>query len=362
MYRPRFHSRRSDTTIHSGPSSGTAAEEVDVSKACLAVAALATGLLVTTTAAASPRPVRVGVILKGLDNPFFVAMYEGARAEAGRRHVSASFRAATNVDDAAGQAARARALVGSGKYDCYVLNPITGTNLVPAFRGLKRPVINVDSPIDRAAATREGMRIKTYIGTDDFAAGELAARQMKAELRGRAEVALIGGYAGNVGSIRRLGGFAKGLDSTRITIVARANAGYDRERAQLAARRILQDHPKVAGFFAANDVMALGIADAVQAAGKRGRVDVIGMDAIPAALDAIRTGQLTATVAQYPYMMGRMAIEACIAVVRGATLPARVNAPIVLVTKKNVTRVSGAFPLPPQRYADPFAQLLRKRG
>jgi ABC-type sugar transport system substrate-binding protein len=333
-----------------------------VSETCVAVAALATGVLVTTTAGASSRPVRVGVIFKGLDNPFFVAMYEGARAEAGRRHISASFRAATNVDDAAGQAARARALVRSGKHDCYVLNPITGTNLVPAFRGQKRPVINVDSPIDRTAATRAGMRIKTYIGTDDFAAGELAARQMQAELRGRAEVALVGGYPGNVGSIRRLGGFANGLDRTRIRIVARANAGYDRERAHLAARRILHDHRKVAGFFAANDVMALGIADAVQAGGKRGRVKVIGMDAIPAALDAIRAGQLTGTVAQYPYMMGRMAIEACVAVVRGATLPTRVNAPIVLVTKNNVMQVSAAFPLPAQRYDDPFARLLRSHS
>jgi ribose transport system substrate-binding protein len=140
--------------------------------------------------------------------------------------------------------------------------------------------------------------------------------------------------------------------------VARLNAGYDRERAQLAARRILNEHPRVAGFFAANDVMALGIADAVQAAGK-GRVAVFGMDAIPAALDAIRSGQMTGTVAQYPYVMGRMAIEACIAVVRGARLPPRVNAPIVLVTRQNVDKVSAAFPLPTRTYADPFAQLLR---
>jgi ribose transport system substrate-binding protein len=305
---------------------------------------------------------RVGVILKGLDNPFFVAMYEGARAEAGRRHISASFRAATNVDDAAGQAARARALVRGGNYDCYVLNPITATNVIPAFRAVKRPVINVDSPIDREAAARAGMRIKTYIGTDDFAAGEIAAGRMRSRLRGPGQVALVGGYTGNVGSIRRLGGFAKGLEGTRIRIVARANAAYDRERAQLAARRILHEHPKVAGFFVANDVMALGVADSVQAAGRRGEVEVIGMDAIPAALDAIRAGQLTATVAQYPYMMGRMAIEACVAAVRGAKLPPRVNAPIVLVTQKNVDRVSAAFPLPEQPYADPFARLLRKRG
>ena len=322
----------------------------------LAVAALSAALLLATSADAGSPPVHVGVVLKGLDNPFFVAMYEGARAEVGRRHAVATFRAATDVDDAKGQAARARALVQGGKHDCYVLNPIGGDNLVPAFRGVTRPVVNVDSRIDQVAARRAGMRIGTYIGTDDAAAGELAATEMLSVLGGHGEVALVGGYS--VGSTLRLSGFTRGVAGTQIKIVARADAGYDRGRAQLAARRILRDHPNVAGFFAANDVMALGIADAVQAAHKRGAVEVIGMDAIPAALDAVRAGVLSGTVAQYPYVMGRMAIEACIAAARGAKLPARVNTPIVLVTKKNVAEANAAFPMPPRPYADPFARLL----
>jgi ribose transport system substrate-binding protein len=330
-----------------------------VRKNCLAVAAMSAALVLTATAGASSRSVRVGVVLKGLDNPFFVAMYEGARAEVGRRHVIATFRAATNVTDFGGQAARARELVRSGKHDCYILNPLSGTNLVPSFRGIRRPIVNVDSPIDRAAARRAGMRIDTYIGTDDVAAGELAAKGMVTRFPNGGEVALIGGYAGNVGSIRRLGGFARGVAGTKLKIVARVNADYDRPKAQLAARRTLERHPRVVGFFAANDVMALGIADAVQAAGKRGAVKVMGMDAIPAALDAVRAGVLTATVAQYPYVMGHMAVEACIAAVRGKRLPARVNAPIVLVTQKNVGEVNSAFPLPAQPYHDPFARLLR---
>ena len=284
-------------------------------------------------------------------------MYEGARAEAGRRDVVASFRAATDVDDIAGQAAGARRLVQGGTHDCYVVNPITGTNIIPAFRGVTGPIVNVDSPIDRVAARRAGMRIETYIGTDDLAAGRLAARAMASALGGRGEVALVGGYA--VGSTLRLRGFTRGVEGTQIRIVARANARHDRARAQLAARRILREHPRVVGFFAANDVMALGIADAVRAVGKRGAVEVIGVDAIPAALDAVRAGALTGTVAQYPYVMGRMAIEACIAAARGAKLPPRVNTPIVLVTKENVGEAVAAFPMPPGRYVDPFARLLR---
>jgi ABC-type sugar transport system substrate-binding protein len=314
--------------------------------------------MLTAAAGATTAPVRVGVVLKGLDNPFFVAMYEGARAEAGRRDVVASFRAAADIEDTAGQAARARELVRTGRSDCYVVNPINGTNVVPAFRGVRTPVVNVDSRLDLPAARRAGMRVVTYIGTDDAAAGELASTSMIKALRGRGEVALLAGDRSSLNSTLRLRGFTRGVARTKIKIVANVDAGYDRAKAYAAARQILRDHPRVAGFFAANDVMALGIADMLQSTGKSGAVKVIGVDAIPAALDAVRAGVLTGTVAQYPYAMGRMAIEACIAAARGKTLPARVNAPIVLVTKRNVARVSGAFPLPPQRYADPFARLL----
>jgi ABC-type sugar transport system substrate-binding protein len=107
--------------------------------------------------------------------------------------------------------------------------------------------------------------------------------------------------------------------------------------------------------------MALGIADALRAAGKTGDVEVIGIDGIPEALDAVRAGVMTATVSQYPYVMGQMAIEACVVATRGAKVPPRVDAPIELVTKANAARAIAAFPHPLGRYSDPFKRLLRGR-
>jgi ABC-type sugar transport system substrate-binding protein len=107
--------------------------------------------------------------------------------------------------------------------------------------------------------------------------------------------------------------------------------------------------------------MALGIADAVRAAGRTGKVTIIGLDGIAEALDAVRAGSIDATVSQYPYVMGQMAVEACTAAARGASLPARVDAPIALLTKGNVARAIAAFPKPFERYSDPFTRLLRTR-
>ena len=63
---------------------------------------------------------------------------------------------------------------------------------------------------------------------------------------------------------------------------------------------------------------------------------------------------------KYPYVMGQMAVEACAAAVGGARLPARVDAPIALLTKDNVGPAIAAFPRPFQRYTDPFSRLVRR--
>jgi ABC-type sugar transport system substrate-binding protein len=337
----------------------------------IATAAVSAVLLVGCVAGAEPAalrtvgaesaPVRMGVVLNGLDNPYFVAIYEGARAETGRLAVRATVRSVTSNADLAGQAAQLRAVVAERR-DCYVVNPITATNLVTPLRGVRRPIVNIDSPIDPAAAKRAGVRIRTYIGTDDFAAGRLAGARMASLLPDGGDVALVGGLADNVNSGVRLSGFERGIRGSRVRVVARVNADYDRTKAQIVAERILRAHPRLSGFFAASDNMALGIADALRAVGKTGKVRVIGLDGSAEALDALRTGAISATVSQYPYVMGKMAVEACAAAARGARLPARVDAPIALLTKDNVARAIAAFPEPFQRYSDPFSALLRGRG
>lgn len=313
------------------------------------------------TAASKPAPVRIGVVLNYLEDPFFVALYEGVRAEATRLGVRATVRSVTSNAEFDAQAAQLRTLVDED-HDCYVVNPITATNLVTALRGVRRPIVNVDSPVDAAAARRVGARIRTYIGTDDSASGELAGTQMAALLPDGGDVAVLAGIADNVNSGIRASGFERGLEGSRVRVVARVNADYNRTKAQIAAARILREHPRLSGFFAVSDSMVLGIADALRGLGQIGRIKVVGHDGTPEALALVREGAISADVSQYPYVMGQMAVEACVAAARGASLPARVDAPVALLTTGNVARAIAAFPEPVERYSDPFRRLLRRQG
>jgi ABC-type sugar transport system substrate-binding protein len=303
-----------------------------------------------------PEDVRLGAVIKGLDNPFFVTMRDGLVSAAKRLKVPLRVAAApAGLQDTAGQASELES-IAAGHPACYVVNPITPANLIRALAGIPGdpPIVNVDSIIDARAADAVGVQVTSYIGTDNRAGGKLGADEMASLVGPGGKVALITGIPGDVGSRLRAAGFQAGTRG-RFDVVTTIAADFERDKARRAAAELLRTDPHISGFFAVNDLMALGVADAVQDAGRGRDVDVVGFDGIPQALTAVRKGRLAATVAQYPYTIGQLGVEACMAAVRGRHVPGRVEAPVQLVTSENVERAQANFPRPVERFDDPFA-------
>jgi ribose transport system substrate-binding protein len=98
---------------------------------------------------------------------------------------------------------------------------------------------------------------------------------------------------------------------------------------------ILQANPELKGIYFANDTMALGGAEAVEAAGAEGLI-LIGTDAIPEATQAVADGRLTGTVAQFPREMAWLAVENLIKVLEGRPVAPRIDAPIKLLLAEDV--------------------------
>lgn len=304
---------------------------------------------------------QVAAVIKGLDNPFFQAMQQGIQNQAKTEGINVTVQAATSITDTAGQADKIQALAGQN-YGCYIVNPISGTNLIQSLVQISnagKPIINIDNPISPDAAKSAGVKISTYIGTDNINAGKLAAAEMVKLLPDGGNIALIGGLAGDTTSQARLTGFQQGVSSnSNIHIIQTVAADWDRQKALTAAGDILRAQPALKGFFVANDDMALGVSRAISDAGKQGQVQVVSIDGIQDALKAIQAGTLSATVSQYPYTIGAMGMEACKAVMAGKTLPASVTAPVLVVTKANATQALASFPKPFSSYPDPFAKLI----
>ena len=154
-----------------------------MNRSVLPAAALTRGLtalaLITMLAGCSGEDIdnsetlHVEAVIKGLDNPFFQAMELGLDDAAVASGVDLTVQAAADTSDTVGQADKLTAL-GVQDYGCYVVNPISGTNLIQTLTLMAspdKPVVNIDSPLDPAAVELAELDIATYIGTDNKAAG-----------------------------------------------------------------------------------------------------------------------------------------------------------------------------------------------
>ena len=296
----------------------------------------------------------IAAVIKGLDNPFFQAMESGINAQAEEDSVEVTVQAAQAITDTTGQADKLTALAQQD-FGCFVVNPISGSNLV---QGLARvaakdiPIVNIDSPVDADAAKKADVEFATYIGTDNVEAGGKAGDTMVDEVKS-GKVALIGGISGDVTSGARLDGF-KGAVEGKLDIVQTTAADWERQKALTAATTIMDKNPDLKGFFAANDDMGLGIVQAVKNAGKTKTVKVISVDGNEDALKSVKDGGLLATVAQYPYAIGQLGVQACEKAAKGEDLPKEVVSPTAVVTADKADQALAKFPAPFETFENPL--------
>jgi ribose transport system substrate-binding protein len=298
---------------------------------------------------------KIAIVTRDFTNPYWAALRDGAVAEGKKQGVTVNVQAGSSETDSSGENAKISTLAGQN-YNCFGVVPVNATNvitpLVPVARK-KIPILNLDTQIDPAASKSAGVSYDSFIGSDNLEAGKLAGGALKAKVHS-GNVAILQGIAGEQNGINREKGFAAAT-SGALKVVAKQPADYDQAKAQTVTDAILKAHPDIKGIFAANDTMGLGATQSVKNAGKAGKITVISVDGIKAALQAIQAGTLSGTVTQYPYAEGQLAVQACVKAVAKQKIPARVVAPIKLITKDNVAQALKSFPQPFEPFNNPFA-------
>jgi ribose transport system substrate-binding protein len=136
----------------------------------------------------------------------------------------------------------------------------------------------------------------------------------------------------------------KGLKSTigsGVSVVAEPATDCDQTKGLNAAQDMLTAHPEVAAIYGACGPPIIGALQAIKAAGKKpGEIVVVGFDAAPDELVAIKAGDEAASVAQFPAKMGSLGIETAVAAARGETVKPNVDTGTEIVTKDNVAQFS----------------------
>jgi ribose transport system substrate-binding protein len=118
-----------------------------------------------------------------------------------------------------------------------------------------------------------------------------------------------------------------------LKVVAKQAADFDRTKSLNVMENMLQGNPDIQAVFAQNDEMALGAVEAIAATGRD--ILVIGFDGSADALQAVKDGKLSATIAQQFDLIGQKAVQTAAEVLQGKTVESSIPVPIKLVTKDN---------------------------
>jgi ribose transport system substrate-binding protein len=281
----------------------------------------------------------VALVLKTLNHPYFVDMRRGAQEAADRLGVTLQVQAAERESDVEKQMQIVENVIQTG-IQVLVITPSGSREVVSALvkaRNAHVPIVVVDTRVDAKAAADAGLRTETFVGSDNYAGGQLAGDYLVKVSGGKAHVAILEGIPGHETGDSRLRGFHDAVKSSAgIIVVASQPANWERDQGFNVFQNMLQAHPDIDSVFACSDLMALGAVEAIAAAGKTGKIKVIGFDALDDARKAIAAGTMEASVAQFPAEMGRAAVESAVKVIHGEPLPADIKVKLELVTKDNV--------------------------
>jgi ribose transport system substrate-binding protein len=279
---------------------------------------------------------RVAFVMKTLNHPFFLDMQRGAQEAAGPARIQLVVQAAEREIDVEKQVQIIENLLQTG-IQALIVTPSGSREIATAIAKANRanvPVIVVDTRVDPKAAADNDLRLESFIGSDNYDGGRLAGDYLAGASGGNARVAVLEGIPGHETGDSRLRGFRDALGKhPGMRIVASQPANWERDQGFTVFQNMLQAHADVDAVFACSDLMALGAVEAIAAAGRSGRIRVVGFDALDDARKAIAEGRMEASVAQSPRDMGRLAVESAARVLRGEAVPADQKVPIALVTK-----------------------------
>ncbi len=282
----------------------------------------------------------VALIMKTLNNPFFIDMQKGAEEAAERLSVNLIVQAAEREVDVEKQMQIIENLI-QRKVDVICVSPSGSKEIVPAIVKANKaniPVLIVDTRVDAEALQEAGARIAAFIGSDNVEGGRIAGEHIVKKLGGQGKVAVLEGIPGHETGDARLKGFHQAVDpESGIEIVVSQTANWERDQGFNVFQNILQSNPEVQALFACNDMMALGAIEAIAAARKSGEIIVVGFDAVEDARESIQKGEMEGSIAQYPAAMGKLAVETAVDIINGQTVSEFISTKIELITKEKLT-------------------------
>ncbi|MFI5978196.1 substrate-binding domain-containing protein [Streptomyces sp. NPDC051452] len=160
------------------------------------------------------------------------------------------------------------------------------------------PVLAIDSPLPK----EDGAAL--YLGTPNYQAGRKAGEAMKQALGGKGQVVVLVGSLTASNAVERIQGFEDALKGSDVKVVQKLSDNMDASKALSNAQTAIQTNANVNGLYGVYSYDGPSAGQAVQTAGRTGKIKIISDDSDPQTLKFVKSGVIQATVLQQPYQQG----------------------------------------------------------
>jgi ribose transport system substrate-binding protein len=288
-------------------------------------------------AAAKPK---VGLVMKSLANEFFVTMQDGAKTY--QKEHAADFDMITNgiknETDTSAQIDIVNQMI-LAKVNAIVIAPADSKALVTVLKkasdaGIK--VVNIDNRLDPDVLKSKNLDIP-FVGPDNRKGSKLVGDYLAKHLAAGDKVGIIEGVPTTTNAQQRTAGFKDAMDAAGMKIVSTQSGNWEIDQGNKIAAAMLSETPDLKALLAGNDNMALGAVSAVRAAGKAGKVLVVGYDNIEAIKPMLQDGRVLATADQAAAQQAVFGIQNALKLVKGEKVDAKdgvIETPVELVIKQ----------------------------
>jgi ribose transport system substrate-binding protein len=216
-----------------------------------------------------------------------------------------------------------------------VIAPADSKALVTVLKHAKDAgilVVNIDNKLDADVLTQANLKVP-FVGPDNRAGARKVGDALAKQLQAGDKVAIIEGIPTAFNGQQRRLGFEDAMKAAGVNIVSVQSGRWEMETANNVASAMLNEHADLKALLCANDNMALGAVSAIQAAGKTGKVLVVGFDNISALRPLLDKGQVVATADQHGDRLAVFGIEAALKILKGEAPPADQTTAVDLVSK-----------------------------
>ena len=300
----------------------------------IVVGLLLFGLCGCTTQTTAPEQHSVALVAKSTKTEFWLSVFAGAEAAATEYNLKLTIMGPETEEDYETQNEMVAQCVEQGA-QALVFSAIDYDNngaAIDAAAKAGSKIVAIDSNVNSEA-------VSTYIGTDNYAAGQMVAQAALERVEGQLNIGIINYDMSSAnGQERERGAIDTFTASGRAKVYGVINTLAEASQSKLDTINLLQQYPDINVLLAFNEPTSMGAAQAVEEMDCVEQIFLVGFDSNVETVDGLQEGSVDALIVQNPYAMGYLGVESAYKLLtgQGGTLQETVDTSTQIVDRNNL--------------------------